>query len=224
MYRETVTVAQSRVRRTGWATFILLGLAIAGAAIFLIAFAFPYFTLNPEKFGVYWPKRVWLLAHISGGMVALSLGPFVLWLGLNQRRMAVHRALGITYMSSIAFSSVAAFYLAFNTTFGWVFGMGLTGLAIAWLVTTGMALVAIRRRLITQHKEWMVRSYVVTFAFVNFRMLVGILQAAGVGTLAEQISAASWFCWAVPLLLTEAVLQGRKIVAVARPRPQESEL
>jgi hypothetical protein len=59
----------------------------------------------------------------------------------------------------------------------------------------------------------MIRSYVVTFAFVNFRILAGVLQAAGVGALQEQLAVASWFCWAVPLLVTEAVLQGRKIFA-----------
>jgi hypothetical protein len=59
----------------------------------------------------------------------------------------------------------------------------------------------------------MIRSYVVTFAFVTFRIFAGIAQAAGVGTLQEQLAAASWFCWAVPLLITEAVLQGKKIFA-----------
>jgi hypothetical protein len=42
------------------------------------------------------------------------------------------------------------------------------------------------------------------------------LTAAKVGTLTEQLAVASWFCWAVPLLITEAILQGRKIVAVGR--------
>jgi hypothetical protein len=60
----------------------------------------------------------------------------------------------------------------------------------------------------------MIRSYEVTFAFENFRILAGILQVAAVGTLNEQLAAASWFCWAVPLLVTEVVLQGRKIFHV----------
>jgi hypothetical protein len=133
--------------------------------------------------------------------------------------MTVHRALGVAYMSSIAFSSIAAFYLATHTTFGWIFGAGLTCLGIAWIVTTGLALVSIRRRLIAQHKEWMIRSYVVTFAFVNFRIVTSVLQAAGIGTFQEQLTLASWVCWAVPLLITEAVLQGRKILA-ANPERQ----
>jgi hypothetical protein len=53
----------------------------------------------------------------------------------------------------------------------------------------------------------------VTFGFVFFRIFVGIAQATGIGTLQEQLAAASWFCWAAPLLVTEAILQGRKIFA-----------
>jgi Predicted membrane protein (DUF2306) len=57
---------------------------------------------------------------------------------------------------------------------------GLGGLALAWMLTTGMALIAIRRSLVDQHKEWMIRSYVVTFGFVTFRGIIPLLRAAGV--------------------------------------------
>jgi len=40
---------------------------------------------------------------------------------------------------------------------------------------------------------------------------------AGVGTQHEQLAASSWFCWAVPLLVVEAVLQGRKIFGKREP-------
>ena len=102
---------------------------------------------------------------------------------------------------------------------GWVFGTGLMGLATAWLTTTFMAFLAIKRSLMEQHKEWMIRSYVVTFAFVNFRICAAFLEAAGIGTLAEQLAAASWFCWSIPLLITEVFLQGRKIFS-RRPARQ----
>jgi uncharacterized membrane protein len=176
-------------------------------------FALRYFTLNREVFGFYWPRRNWLLLHIIGGIVALLTGPGQLWLGLNRRRLGLHRTLGLVYMTSIGLSSIAAFYLAAHTDLGWVFGAGLAGLAVAWIVTTTLAFAAVRRGLILQHQEWMIRSYVVTFAFVTFRIFAGVVQATGVGTLQEQLAAASWFCWAVPLLVTEAILQGRKILA-----------
>jgi uncharacterized membrane protein len=139
-----------------------------------------------------------------------------LWLGHKNRRLEVHRTLGFVYMASIAVSVTGAFYLATHTTLGWVFGAGLLGLAIAWIITTGLAFTAIRRGLVHQHQEWMIRSYVVTFGFVFFRIFAGIAQVTGIGTLSEQLAAASWFCWSAPLLVTEAILQGRKIFAVSR--------
>ena len=40
---------------------------------------------------------------------------------------------------------------------------------------------------------------------------------AGIGTLVERLNAASWFCWAFPLLVTEVILQGRKILKAPSP-------
>jgi uncharacterized membrane protein len=202
------------VRLPRWPSAMLLSVAMLIALGFVAFFALRYFlAINEQIFGFYWPRRGWLLLHVGGGMVALLTGPGQLWLGFNRKRLALHRTLGTIYMAAVAVSSVAAFYLAAHTDLGWVFGAGLTGLAIAWIVTTGLAFAAVRRGLIHQHQEWMIRSYVVTFAFVSFRIFAGILQAAQVGTLQEQLAAASWFCWAVPLLITEAVLQGKKIFA-----------
>jgi len=47
---------------------------------------------------------------------------------------------------------------------------GLFTLSIAGLITTGMALYAIRTRRIEQHREWMLRSYTVTVGFVTYRL------------------------------------------------------
>jgi hypothetical protein len=195
---------------------VLLAIAAVIAVTFFIVAAVPYLSLNEARFGPYWALRNWLLLHIGGGAVALLTGPVQLWLGLSDRRMGLHRSLGFVYIASVISGSIGAFYLASHTQGGWVFGAGLTGLGVAWLVTTGLAFVAIKKQLYDQHKEWMIRSYVVTFAFVTFRALQGTLSAANVGTLPEQLAVASWFCWAVPLLITEAILQGRKIVAVRR--------
>jgi hypothetical protein len=183
--------------------------------VFIAVAALPYFlSFTPDQFKFYWPRRWWLMVHISAGIVALLSGPVQLWFGLTDRRMQTHRKLGIVYMTSVGLSSVAAYYLSTHTDLGWVFGAGLFSLATAWLTTTGLAFVAIRRQLYDQHKEWMIRSYVVTTAFVSFRLLAAILDATHVGDLRDQLAVAAWFCWAVPLLITEAVLQGRKILAV----------
>ena len=50
-------------------------------------------------------------------------------------------------MAAVTLGAAAGYYLAFNTSGGIVFGSGLVGLATAWLTTTGLAFLAIRRHL-----------------------------------------------------------------------------
>ena len=196
-------------------TIATLSLAALVALVFFAVVALPYF-LSPEHGAdLYARKRGWLLLHIGGGAVALLTGPVQLWLGLTDRGMTWHRRMGIAYLTAVVASAIGAFYLAFHTDGGLLFGAGLVGLAVAWLTTSGMAFAAIKRSLIQQHKEWMIRSYVVTFAFVIFRVIEPILQAQHIGTQFEQLAFAAWACWSVPLLVTELVLQGRKILAAA---------
>lgn len=192
-------------------TVVTLTIAALIALGFFVSVALPYLLLDPAVLARYEPRRAWLLVHVAAGGVALLTGPVQLWIGLSGGPPRVHRRLGLTYVAAIAIGSVAAFYLAATTTLGWGFGSGITGLGIAWVLTTSLAIAAIRRGFVQQHKEWMIRSYVVTFAFVTFRAMWASLQAAGVGTLTEQLAISSWFCWAGPLLAVEAVLQGRRI-------------
>jgi hypothetical protein len=81
---------------------------------------------------------------------------------------------------------------------------------MAWITTTSLAYVAIRKGLIEQHREWTIRSYVVTFAFVTFRVGQVAMTARGID-LATAIGIMAWACWAIPLLVTEAVIQGQKL-------------
>ena len=195
-------------------TAVALALTAVVAIIFFSVAGVPYFLSSTYGPPEYAPRRAWLLLHIAGGAVALLTGPLQLWLGLADRGIVWHRRMGKIYMSAVAVGAIGGFYLSTHTDFGWVFGAGLFGLATAWVLTTGLALLAIKRMLIEQHKEWMIRSYVVTFAFVVFRMIFPALQAAKIGTTFEELAIAAWACWTIPLLITELVLQGRKILAV----------
>ena len=194
-----------------WPRLIPIWVTALVAIGFFLTTALPYLLLDQQAMARYGARRWWVLIHVGAGAVALLIGPVQLWLGVSRRAMSLHRWLGLAYVTSVGVSSIAAFYLAVHTSLGWVFRTGITGLGIAWIVTTTMAVVAIRRGLIAQHQEWMIRSYVVTFAFVTFRVLWSILAAAHIGTLPEQLGIAAWFCWALPLLVTEVVLQGRRI-------------
>jgi hypothetical protein len=198
----------------------LIVLAALAAIVFIVAAALPYRamlgseaaarqTLQDFQFQ-YWPRRGWLLTHIAGGLIALLSGPVQLWLGLHDVKMHIHRRLGLIYMAGMAIGSIGAFGLALQTDGGLVFGSGLFFLAIAWITTTTLAYMAIRKGLTDQHKEWTIRSYVVTFAFVTFRIGQVAMVARGI-PLQTAIGVMAWACWAIPLLLTETFIQGRKL-------------
>lgn len=195
------------------ANFIVCAGPAAIAMWFIYGFVFNYLGPDPGRFGIYQPRREWLIMHILAGTVAILLGPLQFWLGLSRRTAILHRVLGIGYVTAVGVSGAAALYLAFHTDFGWVFGLGLAAMACVWLVTTGFATISICLRLTAQHLEWMIRSYIVTFSFVTFRVLTMFFEIFRVGTLVDRMTAASWLAWSVPLFVTETILQGRKIFA-----------
>jgi uncharacterized membrane protein len=148
---------------------------------------------------------------MAGGLIAISCGLIQLWLGATQRTGSLHRNLGRVYLGGVALASAGAYYLALTIEGRYfAYASGLFMLATAWVLTTGMAYAAIRRRAIERHREWMIRSYTVTFAFVLFRLLDQLLIHWHVAP-DDQIDAmTAWACWSVPLLLIEPLLQYRK--------------
>ena len=205
-----VIAAQASKRGTA----VLLSIAAAIALVFFAFAALPYLLSASYNATEYAGRRGWLLVHIAGGALALLAGPIQLWLGIADRRIDLHRKLGLVYIAGVAIAASGAFWLAAHPSFGWVYGAGLGSMAAAQVVTTLLAFVAIKRNLLDQHKEWMIRSYVVTFSFVTYRLFSVLLGTLQVGTYAEVNIVLAWGSWALPLLLTEAILQGKKVLAV----------
>ena len=73
-----------------------------------------------------------------------------------------------------------------------------------------MAFIQIRKGRITQHKEWMIRSYVVTFAFVLFRFIDELESVRALGSFVERGATEIWVSWAVPLLIVELFISWNK--------------
>ena len=192
--------------------FLVAACLVVLGARYLIDDAIPFLTdISSGKFGRFWPRRVWLLTHIAGSGLALLVGPFQFWSGLRQHSMLVHRWSGRLYVVGVLIGGSASFYLASHAGQGAPFAISLGTLGVVWWSTTGMAYVAIRLGHVSQHKEWVLRSYVVTFTFVTSRTLaeLGILPSLGRDPFATLV----WLCWSMPLLATEVILQGRKVMA-----------
>jgi uncharacterized membrane protein len=194
----------------------ILGALALLALWFIATRALPYANYSPAAYSDYlWPRRWGLIPHVLGGVVALTTGLVQLWLGLTNRTATLHRTLGRVYGSAIVVGSVGGYYLSLTIPAkDVVYGAGLFMLCTAWIITTSMAVLAIRRRNVIQHREWMVRSYTVTFAFVTFRISSDVLGGWHVLSRDDAGTLMAWACWAVPLLLVEPLIQLRKL----RPR------
>jgi hypothetical protein len=206
------------------AKVIAWGSILAVAIAFVLKYVFRYylhynqaaFTDPNQGAANYWAMRGWLLMHMTGGMVALLTGPWQFWTGFRARYIRLHRWTGRIFLCAVAIGSVGAFRMAIGTTFGWAFGFSLIGLAVAWVSTAGTAYYAILKRRIQIHKEWMVRAYVVTFAFVTFRLLNEYGPTSHLQPDNDRAITIGWACWALPLLVTEVILQLRHMRSPAR--------
>ena len=98
---------------------------------------------------------------------------------------------------------------------GFGFAFALFGQGVAWLVTTMAAFYAILRRKFMLHKQWMIRSYVTTMAFVTFRILVDYLPFVSWGVdVPAYYAAMVWTSWVFPLMFVEVFLQFRESYAL----------
>jgi predicted membrane protein DUF2306 len=102
------------------------------------------------------------------------------------------------------------------------YNSGLVGLGLAWLITTTAGYLEVRRGALARHREWILRSYVVTFGFVTLRAIEGTLRTLGVGNDDSRFSVAAWLCWTVPLLLLELALRWPRRLASAPQTPAGS--
>lgn len=197
-----------------WGAAAICLFIAAFAVYFFFEYATRYFTWSEESYGsYYWGKRIALAFHLAGGSFALALGLPQFWMGFRNRYMRVHRWSGRLYVLGVLVGSTGAFLMATapEQILGFGFAFALFGLGVAWVVTTGAAYVAIRKRKTRLHREWMIRSYIVTLAFVTFRMLSDWVpyQAWGLDV-ADYNTAMMWSCWVFPLLIAEVVLQFRR--------------
>jgi uncharacterized membrane protein len=114
-----------------------------------------------------WHDRFLLVPHALCGIVALLSGPLQFSTRLRRKYLPFHRVLGRVYVIAVLIAAVIALILTQGS-----------GLEIAtyvqsgsWIVCTLAAFLTARNGHIAQHRQWMVRSYAVTFTFISTRVL-----------------------------------------------------
>jgi uncharacterized membrane protein len=189
----------SRPSRSDWPWW-LMTIMSGGTAIY----AAHYFLGRPTgHFGEHFPI---LLAHITGGSVALLLGPWQFSTKLRERALNLHRWLGRIYLAAVALGSLAGFTLAFFSEEGPPTHFGFGALAVLWFATGLTAYRRILRGNIESHRQWMVRNYALALAAVTLRNELPLMLVARM-QFSHAYVIVSWLCWVPNLLVAEWLLR-----------------
>jgi hypothetical protein len=130
--------------------------------------------LSQAKERAYLSTIPWLIIpHAVAGIIALLSGPLQFSSRIRRGAPKFHRALGRIYVISVFVAAPLAVVMSNHRhdprAIHFVAATAVqTG---TWLVATAAAFLTARNRHFQQHREWMVRSYAVTFTFVGTRVL-----------------------------------------------------
>lgn len=196
-------------------------LIIFFSAYYIYANCLRYFIFTPKSyhFDFFWSRKYWVFIHVVSGILATIVSPFQFWPMIRNRYFKLHKVLGKTYVYSIIVSSVTSFYLCATTPENIWYSLGLGGFTAAWVVTAVAGMYYALQRKIVGHKEWMIRSFVVTVGFSLSRLLEDIVVNASLEVnRVERLTVLAWVSWIIPLIITEwFIVQNRNKSKLYKP-------
>lgn len=170
-----------------------------------------FLALTPEALGKYFEVRWILIAHITAGGGALTLGLIQFWPKLRMYSWKLHRIIGLLYLAAILLSSFSAVILAFTTAYAvnWAYAFSLQIWVSVWISSTAIAYYAALKKKFQLHQEWMIRSYLVTLAFILSGLAIKVPAIQSLGSFADISPSFFWMGWSVPLYIYQVILSSR---------------
>src|SRR5215204_1869015 len=164
------------------------------------------------------PVKWLLLPHAVARAVALLLAPFQFSARLRRRYLRLHRVMGRLYVAGVFISAPLAVPVAA------ILGppsllMAATIQSARWLLTTAIALYAVRRGDIRQHQEWMTRGYPFGMVFVLARVVLAVPAVSEMGEVAFVSvvwSLIALACFVPSLVISWRAILGRGAVSAGR--------
>lgn len=167
-------------------------LMLAVAIVFICYSVYLNFVHDPQATGFLSHKNalkqpinlpVWLTVmevHIVFACIALLSGAINFSGRMIQQYRKLHKINGYLYLASVMIVDLTSGYMAPFSTGGKINSVGFNLLNIIWLWMTIAAIMQIRRKQITKHRKWMVRSY--AYCYTNlFIHLITFVCHDGLG-------------------------------------------
>lgn len=145
----------------------------------------------------------WLIPHGVAGACALLLAPLQFSDRLRLRYTRAHRVVGRIYVGgALVLAPLGAIIQYIEEDMGLPRDFTVLAIvdAVLLMTTTLIGLLFAVRRRITQHRQWMTRSYAVALVFFEGRMIGGLL---GLDSSITGSMTVIWSCLALSMLLAE---------------------
>lgn len=155
----------------------------------------------------------WLLPHGLAAACALLLGPMQFWDSLRQRYTKLHRVVGRVYVFGALIGAPLGAYVQYfeqrhmGGTGSFSVAAGVD--AALWMTTTAIGLFFAVRRQITQHRQWMTRSYAVAIVFLEVRVILGVTGWERLGP--HAVETVVWVCVAFAMLFGDIAVQWQEL-------------
>jgi hypothetical protein len=138
-----------------------------------------------------------ILVHLIGGSLMLMAGGVALAIGVTGRGRRWHRVAGTIYLVTGTAGAASGMVASFGTPHA--IGLSTLTLGLVWFGAVGMAVRAAVNRRFDQHRAWMIRSYVVAWASILFRLWTHLLPASWQFPPSDML----WTSWVIPLFVAE---------------------
>ena len=220
-------MALSLLRNIVLTVVFCLAAALAYNALTYINFDphYGFLRLKQEAIATGWYLPGYYSHVLLGGLI-LVIGLFQL-LPFSRRKLPkLHRYFGYLYVVGIlCFAAPGGLLMAFFIDRGYFVLGSFVLQATLWFFFTLMAFERIRNRDIIAHRQWMWRSYALTFAAVTLRIYIYLVSWKFDLAEPEAYGILAWLSWVPNLILVEIYLRRSQRKAptdksVAVPGPQ----
>lgn len=186
----------------------VLTVALAGNTLTYLNFDahYSFLKLKQDAIATGWYLPAYY-SHVLISGIILVAGFFQLFPSSSSKCKRLHRAFGYIYVMGILFFATPG-GMVMSLFIGrgpWVLASFIT-LSILWFYFTAKAFSEIRKRNIAAHKQWMWRSYALTFSAVTLRLYIFITSfTIDLGN-PEAYATLAWLSWVPNLILVEIFL------------------
>ena len=185
-----------------WWFAIVLAVGIAAYSLRYVFFG--ELAYVPELSESFKQRPLTVTIHTLFGPLALVGGLVNLLPGMRRRgRWSAHRWVGRLYVISCILLGAAGLSMAMHAAGGTFARVGFAFLAVGTLLTSAQAYLAIRRKAVRQHREWMARSYALIFGAVTLRIWLPLLIIAYGGQFLPAYRWVAWLSWVPNVLFVE---------------------